>query len=205
MQHWTGLFGNGQQWIRFESIQTMLDGLNTDRYGSHPCTCLSSSCTCLSSLWQASIPSLCWSPIYTCNFCCDFGFACLLLREVIEQDKWTEAAEAFRKWRGIDQKGHFCIWPKSNDFSMTSEMAFTESLLLRKGHFLSRKRGRLFKKYFFRSLLFSLLKKVGGGHMPPLPPPPGSAAPANECSYELTDRSLFMGGGRDVFLGASWW
>ena len=21
----------------------------------------------------------------------------------------TEAAEAFRKWRGIDQKGHFCI------------------------------------------------------------------------------------------------
>jgi hypothetical protein len=54
--------------------------------------------------------------------------------------------------------------------SITSEMAFTEeSLLLRKGHFLSRKRGRLFKKYFFRSLngafkprkraLFSLLKK----------------------------------------------
>jgi hypothetical protein len=60
-------------------------------------------------------------------------------------------------------------------------MAFTESLLLRKGHFLSRKRGRLFKKYSFRSLngafkrgrekraLFSLLKKVGGTcpHCPP--------------------------------------
>ena len=29
---------------------------------------------------------------------------------------------------------------------------FTESLLLQKGHFLSSKRGRLFKKYFFRSL-----------------------------------------------------
>jgi hypothetical protein len=70
--------------------------------------------------------------------------------------------------------------------SITSEMAFTESLLLRKGHFLSRKRGRLFKKYFFRSLngafkpkkraLFSLLKKVGG-HMPQLPPPPRFRGP----------------------------
>jgi hypothetical protein len=59
-------------------------------------------------------------------------------------------------------------------------MAFTESLLLRKGHFLSRKRGRLFKKYFFRSLngafkekraLFSLLKK-GGAHAPIAPPVP---------------------------------
>jgi hypothetical protein len=53
-------------------------------------------------------------------------------------------------------------------------MAFTESLLLRKGHFLSRKRGRLFKKYFFRSLnwafkprkkgtFFTFQKSVGGG------------------------------------------
>ena len=67
--------------------------------------------------------------------------------------------------------------------SITSEMAFTESLLLRKGHFLSRKRGRLFKKYFFRSLngafkprkkgtFFTFKKSVGGGHRPPLPPPP---------------------------------
>jgi hypothetical protein len=50
-------------------------------------------------------------------------------------------------------------------------MAFTESLLLQKGHFLSSKRGRSFKKYFFHSLnghfspekraLFSLLKKWG--------------------------------------------
>ena len=52
-------------------------------------------------------------------------------------------------------------------------MVFTESLLLRKGHFLSRKRGRLFKKYFFHSLngefkprkkgTFFTFKKVGGG------------------------------------------
>ena len=79
--------------------------------------------------------------------------------------------------------------------SIISEMAFTESLLLRKGHFLSRKRGRLFKKYFFRSLngafkprkraLFSLLKKVGG-HMPPLPP--GAAAPdRNAMSQSCLD------------------
>jgi hypothetical protein len=74
--------------------------------------------------------------------------------------------------------------PKENflkyGVSMTSEMAFTESLLLRKGHFLSRKRGRLFEKYIFRSLngafkprkkgTFFTFKKVGG-HMPPLPPP----------------------------------
>jgi hypothetical protein len=61
---------------------------------------------------------------------------------------------------------------------MTSEMAFIESLLLQKRHFLSSKRGRLFKKYFFsfcnrKRALFSLLKKVVG-HIPPLPPP-GSA------------------------------
>ena len=35
---------------------------------------------------------------------------------------------------------------------MTSEMAFIESLLLQKGHFLSSNKGRLFKKYFFRSV-----------------------------------------------------
>ena len=72
--------------------------------------------------------------------------------------------------------------------SITSEMAFTESLLLRKGHFLSRKRGRLFKKYFFRFLngpfkprkkgTFFTFKKSGGGTGPHCPPPPGSAAPA---------------------------
>jgi hypothetical protein len=59
-------------------------------------------------------------------------------------------------------------------------MAFTESLQLRKGHFLSRKRGRLFKKYFFRFLngpfkprkkgTFFTFKKSGGGQVPPLPP-----------------------------------
>jgi hypothetical protein len=62
-------------------------------------------------------------------------------------------------------------------------MTFTESLLLRKGHFLSRKSRRLFKKYFFRFLngafkprkkgTFFTFKK-SGGHMPHLPP--GSAA-----------------------------
>ena len=64
---------------------------------------------------------------------------------------------------------------------MTSEMAFIESLLLQKRHFLSNKRGRLFKKYFFsfcnwgtlaqKKGTFFTFKKVGGGHMPPLPPP----------------------------------
>jgi hypothetical protein len=34
-------------------------------------------------------------------------------------------------------------------FSITSEMVFTESLLVQKGHFLSNKRGRSFNKYFF--------------------------------------------------------
>ena len=59
--------------------------------------------------------------------------------------------------------------------SITSEMVLTESLLLRKGHFFPAvKRGRSFKKYFFRSVngalwppksaLFSLLKNA------PLPP-----------------------------------
>ena len=28
---------------------------------------------------------------------------------VLPAVSWSEAAEAFRKWRGIDQKGHFCI------------------------------------------------------------------------------------------------
>jgi hypothetical protein len=38
-----------------------------------------------------------------------------------------------------------------NGVSITSEMTFTESLLLQKGHFLSSKRGLSFKKYFSRS------------------------------------------------------
>ena len=66
---------------------------------------------------------------------------------------------------------------------MTSEMAFIESLLLQKRHFLSSKRGRLFKKYFFSFCNWGTLAqkkgtfftfKKSGGHMPPLPP--GSAA-----------------------------
>jgi hypothetical protein len=71
---------------------------------------------------------------------------------------------------------------QAHGVSMTSEMAFTESLLLRKGHFLSRKRGRLFEKYIFRSLngafkprkkgTFFTFKKGGGAHAPIAPPPP---------------------------------
>jgi hypothetical protein len=47
-------------------------------------------------------------------------------------------------------------------------MAFTESLLLQKGHFLFSKR------VFFQQILFSLLKKVRGAHAPiasPVPQP----------------------------------
>ena len=65
----------------------------------------------------------------------------------------------------LPKGGHFCIRPRSSNFmsftsrtkilkngaSITSEMNFTESLLLQKGHFLSSKRGRSFKKYFSRS------------------------------------------------------
>ena len=40
-----------------------------------------------------------------------------------------EAAEAFRKWRGIEQKGHFCIWPKSKDFmTFTSRTKIFEKM-----------------------------------------------------------------------------
>jgi hypothetical protein len=40
---------------------------------------------------------------------------------------------------------------KKNGVSITSEMTFTESLLMQKGHFLSSKRRLSFKKYFSRS------------------------------------------------------
>ena len=62
---------------------------------------------------------------------------------------------------------------------MTSEMAFIESLLLQKRHFLSSKRGRLFKKYFFsfcnwgtlaqKKGTFFTFKKSGGGTPVPRP------------------------------------
>ena len=71
---------------------------------------------------------------------------------------------------------------------MTSEMAFIESLLLQKRHFLSSKRGRLFKKYFFsfcnwgtlaqKKGTFFTFKNSGGGTCPHCPPP-GSAAPGD--------------------------
>ena len=60
-------------------------------------------------------------------------------------------------------------------------MAFTESLLLQKGHFHSSERGCSFNKYFFvlkmwhfspeKRALFSLLKKWGGGTFPIAPSP----------------------------------
>ena len=86
--------------------------------------------------------------------------------------------------------------------SITSEMAFTESLLLRKGHFLSRKRGRLFKKYFFRSLngafkprkkgTFFTFKKSGGGTGPHWPPPvPGPLSTVfNDLSNQTKNNNV---------------
>jgi hypothetical protein len=71
----------------------------------------------------------------------------------------SEAAEAFRgallymvkiKRFYVVHEPNENVWKYG--ISMTSEMAFIESLLLQKGHFLSSKRGRLFKKYFFRSV-----------------------------------------------------
>jgi hypothetical protein len=57
----------------------------------------------------------------------------------------SEAAEAFRKWRGTfvyDQNQTILCREPNEKFlkygvSITSEMAFTESSLLQKGHFLS--------------------------------------------------------------------
>jgi hypothetical protein len=73
-------------------------------------------------------------------------------------------------------------------------------LLLRKGHFLSRKRGRLFKKYCFRSLngafnprkkgTFFTFKK-SGAHASIAPPPPSSAAPAIDYMYTVIAMYLF--------------
>ena len=99
--------------------------------------------------------------------------------------------EVFRKWRGIGQKGHFCIWPNSTILCRSrAERKFLKiwvsifynvgnghyrALILETGHFLSSKRGRSFKKYFFRAL-FSLLKK-GGAHPPKAPPPPQFRGP----------------------------
>ena len=82
--------------------------------------------------------------------------------------------------------------------SITSEMAFTESLLLRKGNFLSRKRGRLFKKYFFRSLngafkprkkgTFFTFKKVWGGGTGPHCPPPRFRGPWPQRGLSLISK-----------------
>ena len=71
--------------------------------------------------------------------------------------------------------------------------------------FSFRKRGRLFKKYFFRSLngafkprkkgTFLLLKNLGGGGgtCPHCPPPPGSAAPVDiTYTSESEGRVLFQ-------------
>jgi hypothetical protein len=87
-------------------------------------------------------------------------------------------------------------------------MAFTEPLLPRKGHFLSRKRGRLFKKYFFHSLngafkprkkgTFFTFKKSGGGTCPNCPP--GSAAPGSRVMlwHYITREQAYSGNEIDV-------
>ena len=78
---------------------------------------------------------------------------------------------------------------------MTSEMAFIESLLLQKRHFLSSKRGRLFKKYFFSFCNWGTLAQKKGtfftlkkseGHMPPLPPVPRPLGPGYQVGQFLT-------------------
>ena len=91
----------------------------------------------------------------------------------------AEAAEAFRKWRGIGQKGHFCIWPKSNDFmSLTNRrkeiFENMESLWRRKwplqslyyckkGTFFPAKEALSFqqKRAFVQEILFSAFFKWG--------------------------------------------
>jgi hypothetical protein len=100
-----------------------------------------------------------------------------------------------RKWRGIAQKSHFCSWSKSNDFisftsrtkifenmDITSEMAFTQSLLLQKGHLLSSKRAFIQEILFSfikwgtspqkKGHFFNFLKKWGEPHCPPPVPRP---------------------------------
>ena len=92
-----------------------------------------------------------------------------------------EAAEAFRKGGAFvyDQNQTIlCRRGRTKFFenmeSITSEMVFTESLLLEKGQKRAFIQEILFS-YSRKRALFSPLKKVGGGHMPPLPP--GSVAP----------------------------
>jgi hypothetical protein len=57
------------------------------------------------------------------------------------------------KVEGHWPKGALLYMIKIKRVSMTSEMAFIESLLLQKRHFLSSKRGCLFMKYFFSFVL----------------------------------------------------
>ena len=111
----------------------------------------------------------------------------------------SETAEAFRKWRDIGQKGHFCILPKSNDFmSLTSRTKIFENMAFYNvGNglyrvFTTAKRAHSFqlKRAIIQEILFSFfkwgtlaqrkikgtfftLKKVGR-HLPYCPPP-GSA------------------------------
>jgi hypothetical protein len=81
----------------------------------------------------------------------------------------SEAAEAFRKWRGIGQKGHFCIWPKSNDFmSFTSRTKIFENYGIPVHNvgngfyrvFTTAKRALSFlqKRAFIQEILFSFCK-----------------------------------------------
>ena len=87
----------------------------------------------------------------------------------------NRGAQAFLKWKGIDKKGQFCRCPESNNFmsfasrtnfwkcvvSITSEMAFTESLLQQKAHFLSSK-----SRAFIQEILFSFFLKLMGHFSP---------------------------------------
>ena len=89
-----------------------------------------------------------------------------MFRSINKSNNWSEAAEAFRKWRGIDQKGTFVYDQNQTILSRSrAERNFLKIWSLynvgnglyrvfttAKRAVLSRKRGRLFKKYFFRSL-----------------------------------------------------
>jgi hypothetical protein len=87
--------------------------------------------------------------IYEYNNYNKYSSHCAFISALMKLTSLTaEAAEAFRKWRGIGQKGTF-VYDQNQTIlyrsraerkfgvPMTLEMAFTESLLVQKGHFLS--------------------------------------------------------------------
>jgi hypothetical protein len=107
------------------------------------------------------------------------AFISALMMKLTSLTAEPEATGAFRKWRGIGQKGHFCIWSiaKSNDFmSFTAKrkrlkiwspynVGNAEMASCKKGtFFLAQKKGH-----------FLTLKSGGGGTCPHCLP--GSTAP----------------------------